>query len=390
MRYTHTPMLLTLRTMLILTTVLLLDGPARAVEFVVGVTSTLTGAVPAEEIFPDVPIDAIPPLDFPAFVGAVGADLADDDLVTGVALDGDAFAYPFKIMNYHEIVRHFVGGQEVIATYCPLTASSVLFAANNIVFGNSGALYNNNVVMFDRETRSIWSQMALGSIYGERAGEHLQVMPVAQGTWAAWKALYPNTQVLSFRTGYEDTRNYNYDPWVSSGYTENEDVWFPQRPALDDRLPLKEMVYGRSGSDGSLVYPYSELRRYIAINDHFEETALAIFFSPAGSLALGYSRVLADGRELHFDPVENTIGDLAPQFVDSETGSTWTMLGAAIDGPLKGQQLLQIATYSSYWFAWSSFWQDSQIWDGLSEVGTAIHGSPWGQIKADRLPAVDR
>ena len=66
------------------------------------------------------------------------------------------------------------------------------------------------------------------------------------------------------------------------------------------------------------------------------------------------------------------------------------MLGAAIDGPLEGQQLLQIATYSSYWFAWSSFWQDSQIWDGLSEVGTAIHGSPWGQIKANRLSVVER
>jgi hypothetical protein len=363
-------MRLSLRNMtgLALATALLFDGSVRAADFVVGATSAITGPVVPEEIFPDVPPDAIPPLDYPEFVGAFGADVAEKDLVVGVYLGGEAFAYPFKILNYHEIVRHVVGGQEIIATYCPLTASGGIFAADNLVFGNTGALFNNNVVMFDRATNSVWSQMALGCIFGD----HLNVLPGAQGTWAAWKALHPDTHVLSSRTGFETSRDYSYDPWIPSGYTENDDVWFPQKLQIDERLPRKEMVFGLTGEGGALAYPYSELERFSAVNDHFDETRIAIFYSAQGRLALGYSQLLADGRELHFEPLERTAGDLDPLFRDSETGSTWTMLGAAITGPLEGQQLLPIATYSAYWFAWSSFWQTTEIWDTLNEVGTAV------------------
>ena len=78
------------------------------------------------------------------------------------------------------------------------------------------------------------------------------------------------------------------------------------------------------------------------------------------------------------------MGDLDPLFRDSETGSTWTMLGTAISGPLEGQQLLPIATYSAFWFAWSSFWRGTEIWDAVNEVGTVIEAEPWGRIKASR------
>ena len=98
------------------------------------------------EYIPDLPKDAIPPLDDP-YDGLGIADfissrealhVSNDDIVIGVAINGDARAYPVRIMNWHEIVNHTVGGRKVSVTYCPLTASGINFAADDIAFGNTG------------------------------------------------------------------------------------------------------------------------------------------------------------------------------------------------------------------------------------------------------------
>jgi hypothetical protein len=115
-------------------------------------------AVPTSQIFADVAADAIPPLDDPQldvgraeFVEASAARLSDDEIVIGVEIDGDARAYPVRILNWHEIVNHTVGGRKISLTYCPLTASGINFDASKIAFGNSGALFNNNMVMYNRD-----------------------------------------------------------------------------------------------------------------------------------------------------------------------------------------------------------------------------------------------
>ncbi|MBQ36141.1 MAG: hypothetical protein CME04_07100, partial [Gemmatimonadaceae bacterium] len=119
---------------------------------------------------PDVPIDAIPPLDDPfagfgwaLFEPAEDSGLRDADIVVGVEVDGDARAYPVQILNFHEIVNHTVGDRELIVTYCPLTASGIAFEGGE-TFGNTGGLFNNNMVMYDRTSRSFWSQMGLSVI----------------------------------------------------------------------------------------------------------------------------------------------------------------------------------------------------------------------------------
>lgn len=138
-------------------TAVLIDGAASASpfpSFLVGIISFLYGPVPADEIIPDVPVDGIPPLFDPLFVAVEESSYGDDDMVGGVAIDGEAFAYPFSIMNFHELVEHDIAGHRMVATYCPLTNSAALFEAADIDFGNTGSLFNNNVVMYDRETFS--------------------------------------------------------------------------------------------------------------------------------------------------------------------------------------------------------------------------------------------
>ena len=333
-----------------------------------GILSALSGPVPEREIVPDLPFDAIPPLAYPNFIGAAAAPIGPDDWVLGVILAGEAYAYPVNILNFHEIVTHQIGQQRVIVTYCPLTNSGALVEGSDLSFGNTGALYNNNVVMYDTETRSFWSQMAVGCIFGERAGEHMDLMPIVQTTWQAWQRLFPSTRVLSDQTGY--SRNYQVNPYRAFEYDRNTDIFFPQAAPIDPRLHPKQMVYGLARRDRALAYSYDLLGERGLANHHFAGRDILILFDREAQMAMGFRRRLGD-RSLHFALLEAP-PDRPPLFTDHETGSTWTILGIAIDGPLAGQHLTPIAAYSAYWFGWASFWPDSEIWDGQDLVPTVI------------------
>ena len=258
---------------------------------------------------PDVPIDAIPPLDDPyagfgwaLFDPADEVSLSDTDIVVGVEVDGDARAYPVRILNFHEIVNHTVGDRELIVTYCPLTASGIVFEGGE-AFGNTGGLFNNNMVMYDRTSSSFWSQMGLAVIRGERAGQRLRLLPVFQGTWRAWKELFPHTTVLSTETGY--SRNYGRDIYLSSGYTGSREIWFPQAQPIDDRFHPKRMTLGLIGESGTRAYLFDRLAalgEHAVLNDRFESLPVVIVYDGPGSVAAPYSRVVAD-RALTFTVV---------------------------------------------------------------------------------------
>ena len=273
-----------------------------------GDTSDPVGAlegVRLSELRPSVSTDAIPPLDDPPtdfgqaeFVSAERAVLpSDDDLVVGVAINGDARAYPVKILNWHEIVNHTVGGKKISLTYCPLTASAISFEGDRITFGNSGVLFNNNLVMYDRETRSLWSQMRLRSIQGPKLGTGLNMLPVVQTTWAAWKALYPQTTILSPNTGYD--RDYQNDIFEQNGYTTTSVIYFSQTPPIDSRFHPKDMVFGLLKDTLARAYPYPSMGNQSVINDTFAGQATLVVYQKNARLALAFSREV-DGRVLNF------------------------------------------------------------------------------------------
>ncbi|MCH8266584.1 MAG: DUF3179 domain-containing protein [Acidobacteria bacterium] len=79
------------------------------------------------------------------------------------------------------------------------------------LFGVSGLLYRRNVLMYDRQTESLWSQMAAKAVTGPMAGASLEILPAEHTSWEDWKTRHPDTQVLSFHTGY--SRNYSRDPY---------------------------------------------------------------------------------------------------------------------------------------------------------------------------------
>lgn len=206
------------------------------------------------------PKDGIPSLDKPVFLPAANANLKSNDRVLGVMENSTAKAYPLKILNYHEIVNDEFEGKPVVVTYCPLCGSGIAFDAvvngKPLEFGVSGLLYNSDVLLYDRETESLWSQLEFKAISGPMAGKELSVLNTANTTWKNWKEKYPQTLVLSEKTGFK--RNYSIDPYP--GYENSSTLYFPVSSENNEYHP-KEMVIGININGKSKAYPFSELEK---------------------------------------------------------------------------------------------------------------------------------
>lgn len=202
------------------------------------------------------PRDGIPALTDPDFVPAASAKLDDDDRVLGLARGDAAKAYPIGIMNWHEIVNDRIAGQPVLVTYCPLCYSGMAFDARiggeRRLFGVSGLLYNSDVLLFDRDTESLWSQIAGKAVSGPMQGTELEAVPLAHTTWKDWRARHPDTSVLSRDTGH--ARSYDHNPYAS--YEQSRQIMFPVAFRAKGLHP-KEKVLGITLNDAAKAYPLS-------------------------------------------------------------------------------------------------------------------------------------
>jgi hypothetical protein len=161
---------------------------------------------PAQVISGGPPPDGIPPIDVPTFSRAADVDwLADDEPVLAPAIGAPARAYPVRILIWHEIVNDTVDGRPVAITYCPLCNSALGFdrrlGDRVLTFGTSGSLYRSDLVMYDRQTESLFSQIEGRAIAGVLAGAQLDRVPVQTITWAQFRDANPDGYVLSRDTG---------------------------------------------------------------------------------------------------------------------------------------------------------------------------------------------
>ena len=162
------------------------------------------------------PRDGIPSIDKPVFLSADKADyLKPEDRVLGIDFEGEARAYPIRILNWHEIVNDEIKGKAVAVTYCPLCGSGIVYKADSEgephKFGVSGLLYNSDVLLYDRETETLWSQILSKAISGKLVDTKLEVIPSSHTSWQVWKKNHPYTKVLSNKTGFN--RDYQRSPY---------------------------------------------------------------------------------------------------------------------------------------------------------------------------------
>lgn len=308
--------------------------------------------------------DGIPALSNPLLVspGDAGtAYLRDDDRVIGLFLQGEPVAVPHNIGWWHEIVNFDAGDRRIAVTFCPLTGSSLAFdrsAIGGAELGVSGLLYFTNLIMYDRNTQeSLWPQMMRAARCGPRDGTRLDMVPVAEMTWAGWRTLHPETLVVSDDPGRN--RNYRSYPYGDYERTDNPRLLFPV-PAMDSRRPPKERVLGiPSGEDGGVAFPFGVL-------DQLGPVAVVPATSGAGLVVVFWDRA-RQAAVAHYP----RIGELHLSFevrggaiVDVQTGSAWSVDGRAVAGPLQGERLEMVPeAFVSFWFAWASFHPTALLWE---------------------------
>ncbi len=331
-------------------------------------------SVPYTEIFSGgVPRDGIPPLDQPNFTTVAQADgwLEAQEPVIAFELNGEAKAYPLQILTWHEIANDTVGGVPVVATFCPLCNSAIVFdrrlEGKVYDFGVSGNLRNSDLIMWDRQTESWWQQLTGEAIVGELTGKRLALLPATIVAWEDFKTSYPDAAVLSRDTGF--SRDYGRNPYV--GYDQVGQSPFLFFGREDDRLPPTERVAALTVGETAAAFPFSFLETKGVVHHSVGGRDLAVFFKPGARSALdgpyigaskevGATGVFArelDGQLLTF----RTAGDESAGFIDAETGSQWNILGQATAGPLSGKQLTPLVHANHFWFAWAAFRPDTEV-----------------------------
>ncbi|MDZ7780627.1 MAG: DUF3179 domain-containing protein [Gemmatimonadota bacterium] len=329
--------------------------------------------VPLEEIVSGgPPKDGIPAIDDPDFVSVDDADdwLDDREPVIVVRHEGDARAYPYQVMIWHEIVNDEVGGKPLAVTYCPLCNTALVFEREHpegrFDFGTTGRLRMSDLIMYDRQTETWWQQASGEAIVGELAGERLKLFPAQSTSWSQFKEAHPEGRVLSRDTGHD--RPYGQNPY--EGY-DTQPGPFERlfRSDTDNRLPPMERVAAVTYGDRPVAYPFSALSEQRVVNDKIEGESVVVLWAPGTASALDRGNI-ADGRDVGSSGVflatldDRTLTFEAAgdgQFRDRETGSTWDVTGRAVEGPLSGTRLEAIPHGDYLWFAWAAFRPNTEV-----------------------------
>lgn len=331
-----------------------------------------------EELLVGIPLsdprDAIPPIDNPQFEA-----VSESDWIQGqepgvlIEIEEDARFYPLSVMTRHEIVNDEVGGIPVAVTYCPLCNTALVFdrrfEGETLRLGVSGLLRNSDLVMWDDVTQTLWQQVTGEAIVGRHAGKSLTPLASAIVRWADFRDTHPDGQALSSDQGFGLV--YGSNPYEF--YSSRSRPYNFYSGEIDDRFPAMERVVGISVNGIDKAYPFSLINKVRVVHDNLAGQELVVFWGASDTADALDSGLIADaigiGTGIVYNPFVDgerltfvASGDT--EFVDNETGTTWSILGKATSGELAGEELELLPHRNEFWFAWQAFFPDAEVWTG--------------------------
>lgn len=326
-----------------------------------------------EIVWGGVPFGGIPALDQPRTLAAADAGyLEPGEPVFGIALGGEARAYPMRILDWHELANDVVGGVPLALAYCTLCGAAIAFDARGadgapLRFGSSGLLHRSNKLMVDAATRTLWNQLTGEPVLGPLAaeGRALRVLPVVLSSWETWRRRHPQTRVLDLDTGFR--RPYRLGaPY--GGYFASPQTMFPvwQRSRV---LPAKARVYALRVEGVPKAYPIDALARERVVNDEVSGAAVV--------LVAGGEVLRVEGLAQRVGPVSYEAGlevrayrrgerRFRPgadgtQLLD-DAGRPWRVEEDALLGP-EGERAERLPGFLAYWFGWHAFFPQTLVYE---------------------------
>ncbi len=326
--------------------------------------------VPPGDIYDlGVAADSIPALNIPSFTDVASMDslLADEVSGIDVVVNGDHRFYPDQIMNWHQVVNDTFNEQPLLVVHDPLSGASVAYE-NIGAFNASGKVYNNTLLM-DDGTGTLWLASRGVAVVGDEVGAKLKQFPSRTMSWATWKALYPNEEVLdASATGV--TRDYARHPYGSYGDTAT--VYFPLNHT-DARLGPKALVLGLDVNGEQLAVGTTVMEAANVMNDVVGGVPLTAFYDWQNDRVNMFSSSISlSAEDTQTDNVHTFIYDVGYDvYIDNETKSEWTSNGECVKGTLRGTQLTPINAPEYYWFAWAAVFPDTRVNPDATTLNTS-------------------
>ncbi|MEM6301197.1 MAG: DUF3179 domain-containing protein [Pseudomonadota bacterium] len=298
--------------------------------------------------------DGIPPLRNPKMIAAEEAEyLEDDNIVFGITVNGDARAYPKRILAWHEMFTDTIGGTPIAGVYCTLCGTVIPYRTEwngkSFTLGTSGFLYRSNKLMYDRATQSLWStergEPVLGPLVDK--GISLAFESVVTTTWGEWKRRNPRTTVLALNTGYQ--RDYG-EGAAYRDYFGDDELMF-NTPFSDQRLANKREVLALRFAGAP--------KQQLAIDTEFLRN------NPVYTNRIGQQEfvVLTDvtGANRVYDPGTVTFirYDGRDKATDS-TGENWTVSEESLVSD-SGQTLQRLPYHRAFWFGWQAAFPQTEL-----------------------------
>jgi hypothetical protein len=295
--------------------------------------------------------DGIPPLVDPGMIPARDAGyLGDDNIVFGVYLNGEARAYPKRILAWHELVRDRVGGREIAGVYCTLCGAMIVYdpevRGTRHVLGTSGFLYRSNKLMYDQATESLWSTFTGEPVVGPLVdkGIELRTLPVVTASWKEWRARHPDTLALSLDTGRD--RDYG-EGAAYRDYFATDRLMFTV-PGIDRRLPNKAEVLALRYGGEPLAISAEYLKRRPVHHDRTGGTGFVVLTDASGA-----------NRVYETNGVRFTAWDGATRAFDTG-GDGWAVSESALTHS-DGRRLERLTAHRAFWFGWQAQFPETRL-----------------------------
>jgi len=285
------------------------------------VTDGVRHSIPLEEIQTLLSRDGIPSIDSPKFISVSAAEEWLNDREPGIAFSrGNTHRfYPYLILAWHEIVNDTVGGERVLVTYCPLCLTGFvldpLVKGERVEFGTSGKLWLSNLIMYDRKTDSLWSQVLAEAITGEVTGTRLSILPSDQMRYGEWKKKHPKGEVLSRDTG--ESRSYGRYPYAGGDYFGVDGLSLRMVNPTDTRLPNNAYVFGITVQGKTKAYHTEAVKAKGVITDEFAGETFVLRHDTELDVVRMF-RKLSDGAEERINPISGFWFSWAAAHPDTE------------------------------------------------------------------------
>jgi len=298
--------------------------------------------------------DGIPPLRNPEMVSVDEAKyLKDSNIVFGIEVNGDARAYPKRILAWHEMFVDTVGDMPLAGVYCTLCGTVILYKTEhngvNHEIGTSGFLYRSNKLMYDQKTQSLWSTLEGTPVIGPLVGKGIKLdyLSVVTTTWGEWKKRHPKTSVLSVQTGHRR----NYDEGIAyQEYFATDELMFTI-PKIDKSLKNKDEILSIRMPDitnENIAISSKFLKKNPIYTSRISDVNFTVFTDKTGAHRVYKSKHL---KFSSYDRVSTAT---------DESGLVWTLSEEKMQNE-KGRILERFPTHNAFWFGYKAAFPETKL-----------------------------